>query len=119
MIEKNVMKTSEYEKSITFRAGCECGSNDHDATIDFEKDKEIPEMYFINFYKKIEWSCYWGNRNWYERQWKKVKAILTIIFKGYIEMEDSFIFRGDESVDSFIKALEEGKKHMKGANNDD
>ncbi len=118
MIEKNVMKTDEHKNSITFRVGCDCGSDDHDITIDFEKDEDEPSVYHLTFYKKVEWSCYWGNYNWIKRQWKKVKPIFKIIFLGYMEMEENFRFRDEDHINSFIKALEEGKKHMKGEDND-
>lgn len=114
MIEKNVMKVAEYKDSITFRIACDCGDSEHDVTIDFEKDEELPEMYFMTIYKTMAWSCYWGNHNWFYAQWKKLKAIFKLLFTGYIELGDDFIIRGEEHINSFIKALEEGKKHMKG-----
>lgn len=40
-----------------------------------------------------------------------------MLFKGYIEVEESFILRGEEHIDSFIEALEEGKQYLKGGKN--
>jgi len=114
VIEKNVMKVDEYKDSITFRIACDCGDPEHDTTIDFEKDKDLPTMYFMTISKNMAWSCYWKNNNWFDAQWRKLKAIFKLFFTGYIELGDDFIIKGEEHIDSFIKALEEGKRHMKG-----
>ena len=114
MIAKNVMRIDKHDKSITFRVSCSCSDPEHDITIDFEKDDEIPEMYFMTTYRNMAWSCYWKNNNWFDAQWRKFKAIIKLLFTGYIELSDDFIIQGEEHIDSFIEALEEGKKHMKG-----
>jgi len=114
MIEKNVMKIDKYENSITFRLACDCTDHDHDTTITFERDKKVEGMYFIYFHKMMVWSCYWGHNKWFPRQWRKIKALLKLLFTGYIEIDEEIVLRGEEHINSFIKALEEGKKHMKG-----
>ena len=63
MISRNVMKTNEFEDSIYYRVACSCNSNEHDVTIEFERDQEIPSMIFLNFYKNIAWCSHWGNLN--------------------------------------------------------
>lgn len=108
-----VMKTNEYENSIFYRVACSCGSDDHDLTIEFERDPKIPDMIFINFYKDLAWSSYWGDSNFFGRMWRRFKTSLRIFFIGYIEVEESFILQGEEHIDSFIRALEEGKEYIK------
>jgi len=36
-----------------------------------------------------------------------------MLFKGYVEIEESFLLRGEEHIDSFIEALKEGKEYVK------
>ena len=113
MISKNVMKTDEFEDSIFYRAACSCGSNEHDVTIEFEIHKDVPTMLFLNFHKNIAWCSHWGNLNWFERVWKRIKCSLVMLFTGYVELEESFIIQYEDQIDSFIEALKEGKKLIK------
>ena len=113
MISKNVMKTNEFEDSIYYRAACTCGDSDHDITIEFEWNDDIPSMIFLNFYKNIAWCSHWGNNlSWYEKLWKRIKASLKILFTGYIELEESFIL-SEDNIEPFIKALIEGEEYIK------
>jgi len=106
------MKTDEFEDSIYYRAACSCGSNEHDVTIEFEIDKNVPSMLFLNFYKNIAWSSHWGVLNWFEIIWKRIKCSLRMLFTGYVELEESFIIKGEEDIDFFIDALIEGKTYI-------
>jgi hypothetical protein len=112
VISKNVMKTNEFEDSIYYRAACDCGSNEHDVTIEFERDNDIPSMIFLNFYKKIAWSSHWGNLNWFSQIWKRIKCSLKILFTGYVELEETFIL-SENNIEYFIKALIEGEEYLK------
>jgi hypothetical protein len=111
MISKNVMKTNEFDDSIYYRVVCSCGSDDHDITIEFEKDKEIPSMIFLNFYKKIGWCSHWGNLNWFEGVWKRIKCSFLMLFTGYVELEESFTL-SEDNIDPFIEAFTEGKEFV-------
>ena len=106
------MKTAEYDNSIFYRVACSCGDDEHDLTIEFERDPKCPDMIFLNFYKDLAWSSYWGDTNFFSRLWRKLKTSLRILFVGYIEIEESFIIEGENHIDSFIKALEEGKEYI-------
>ncbi len=114
MISKNVMKTDEFKDSIYYRAACNCGSNEHDVTIEFKIDKDIPSMLFLNFHKNTAWSSSdWGKLNLISSIWRRVKCSLRMLFTGYVELEESFIIQGEEDIDAFIDALKEGKKLIK------
>lgn len=108
-----VMKTNEFNDSVYYRIACSCGSGDDDLTIEFERDPKIPDMIFLNFYKDLAWSSHWGDSNFFNRIWRRIKTSLKILFTGYIEVEESFVLQGEEHINSFIKALEEGKKFVK------
>ena len=114
MTSYRTMKTNEFKDSIFYRVACDCGSDEHDIHMEFENDPEIPGFIFLNFYKKLVWSSYWGdNDKWYKNFWLRIKGATKMIFKGYVEVEESFILRGEEHIDSFIEALEEGKQYIK------
>ena len=106
------MKTHEFDDSIFYRVSCDCGSDEHDITIEFEKIEDISAMIFLNFYKKIGWCSHWGNLNWFERIWKRLKCSFLMLFTGYVELEESFIL-SEENIDPFIEALVEGKEYIK------
>lgn len=113
MISKNVMKMNEFNESIYYRVACDCGSNEDDVTIEFEFEKDCPDIIFLNFHKNILWSYNWGNLNWLQRLWRRITCSLTMLFKGRIELEESFILRGESNIDGFIEALIEGKSLIK------
>ena len=106
------MKVNEFDNSVIYRAACSCGSDEHDVTIELERDEEIPSMIFLNFYKKIGWCSHWGNLNWFKRVWKRIKCSILMLFTGYVELEESFIL-SDDNIDLFIAALIEGKEILK------
>ena len=115
MISSKVMKTNEFDDAVYYRVACECGSDEHDVTIEFEKLPDIDDMIFLNFYKKIYWSSNWkSNDNWLRNIWFRIKGSLKILFLGYLELEGDFIIKGEEHIDSFTEALKEGKSYIKG-----
>jgi len=111
MINKNVMKTSEFDDAIYYRVACSCGSDEHDVTIEFEKDDKIPSMIFLNFHKRLGWCSRWGTLNIFERFWKRITGSFKMLFTGYIEVEESFIL-SEDNIDPFIEALKEGKGYI-------
>ena len=113
MISNKVMKTEEFDDSIYYRLPCSCGSDDHDVTLEFEHDKKFPGMLFLNMYKDLSWSSYWGDVNIFQIIWRRIKISLRILFVGYIEVQESFIFKGEDHIDAFIEALHEGKLLMR------
>jgi len=106
------MKTNEFDDSIYYRAACSCSSDEHDVTIEFEIQEDIPSMIFLNFHKKLGWSSRWGNLNLFGRIWKRIKCSFLMLFTGYIEVEETFILQDEVNIDSFIEALIEGKEYI-------
>lgn len=111
MISNRVMKSSEFPDAVYYKVECDCGGDDHMATIELEYDKDLSDI-SMNFYKKVYWSSHWGNYNWFERTWKRITAATKILFTGWIELEESFLIRGGDHLDTFIEALEEGKRKL-------
>ena len=110
-ISYRIKREASFHNAIFYRLSCSCGSDEHDLTIEFEYDPDIKDV-TINFHKQLEWSAYWRSDNWFMSQWEKLKAIYRIIFWGYIEVEESLILDSPEHINSFIKALNEGRKKL-------
>jgi len=107
-ISKGVMKTSEWENEVTYRVMCDCGSNDHDASVSMEYDKEL-NYFSLVFWKNICWCSRWGVDTWYEKLWKRVSCSLKMLFTGYIEVEEELLIRDLDHIDDFITALIDGR----------
>jgi len=115
---KSVMTIGEYEGSIMYRAACDCGSEEHDMTMDIEFDNECG-LTILTFYKKVSFDPYWfggsHETKWslfkgrVEEWWKRIKAAARILTGNYLNHEASFLMYGEEQIDHFIKALEYGK----------
>lgn len=102
------MKTDEFDDSIFYRVGCGCSSDDHDIGIEFEKSKT---MIFLNFTKRVSWCDRWGTTNVFGRVWKRLICSIVMLFKGYVDLEETFIV-DSYNIDGFIEALREGKKYI-------
>ncbi len=107
-----VMKTHDFDKSVFYRVACDCTEPDHDMTIEMEIDNDFPNI-GLHIYAKLESSVYWGGSNWFERQWKRIKYSMSLLFKGWIEVEQEFLFINDEHISNFIEALEDGREKMR------
>jgi hypothetical protein len=111
-ISKNITKINEFKDAVYYTAICACGDDTHhNITIELEKEKDT-NMLYMNFYKNIAWSSHWGEMNWFKRIYKRIKCSLKILFTGYVELEECFIIQGEDQINDFIKALEEGKHHI-------
>lgn len=112
-----VMKVHEFSDSIYYQIACDCGADTCNTTLEFEIDKNIPELLFINIYKDLVWASQWNvdYTKWTWRfvdYWKRIKCALRVLFTGYIKVEESFIIRGGDHIDNFINALKEGKEKL-------
>jgi hypothetical protein len=110
-ISYRVMKTHEFKDSIFYRVACDCTDKNHDATIEFEYDKEC-NMISMHFYKEIIWESRWGEERWYMKLWKRLSCSIRMLFTGHIELEDEFLFLDIEHMSEFITALIEGRQKI-------
>ena len=111
MTNFRAMKTEEFKDAVYYRVACSCGSDEHDVTLELEKDSVFEDL-TLTFYKKIYYTSHW-KPNFFSRLWIRIKGVIKLLFTGYIELESDFILQGEEHIDSFIKALEEGKHLIK------
>jgi len=111
MTEKRVMKLNEFEGAIYYRASCSCGEPKCDLTIELEKEKDV-DMICLNIYKNLYWSSHWQSDNFFKNMWIRIKGALKMLFVGYVKVEESFIFQGDEQINAFLDALKEGRDYL-------
>jgi hypothetical protein len=112
-ISKRVMEIEKFKDSIYYRVSCDCGQPDCDLQVELERDEDFPSMIFLNIYKNLLFSAHWHNDGWFKIQWAKIKAIFRIIFFGYIEVNEGFILKGEEHIECFIQALQQGRNYLK------
>ena len=107
--------------SVMYRAACDCTDKDCDITIDLEYDKDlrIIELTFykdIHFYDRIQDPDTFIDK--IRNIWYRLKKAIRLILTGNLAMDSSFIFQGEDQVNSFIDALTEGRDYvMKDINN--
>lgn len=109
-ISTNVMKLKDYPDSVFYRVTCDCMEPEHEMTLELDIDDFC---FSLHIYAKLENALYWGQLNWFKRQWKRIKVSLKYLFKGYMDCEQEFLFLGEDHIQSFIDALEEGKEKFK------
>lgn len=111
MTEKRIMKLYEFGDSVYYRAACSCGDSKCDLTLELEKEKDI-DMIFLNMYKNLYWSSHWKSDNFFKNKWIRIKAAFRMLFTGYIKIEETFMFKGDEQIDAFLDTLKEGREYL-------
>lgn len=100
-----VMKTGEWnyqQPSVMYQVGCDCSSPDCGMRMEMEVDHDYLTLLF---YKKLTFDSFaFGG-------WKKrIITAFKVLFLGYIEVEECLILKGEEHIQNFIDALEEGKE---------
>jgi len=99
--------------SITFKISCDCNSPDCGLVCDFEIDHGYLTL---NLYKRMIFSAYaWEENRFisFLKTWKnKFVAIFKILFYGYLETEECLILQGEDHIQGFIDALEEGRQFI-------
>ncbi len=108
-----VSKVKEWKgNSVWYKVNCSCMSGECDSLIDFSFDKDFGHIE-VEFYKTVMWGDYYQKEWWWQRWWLRIKMATQIIFKGYTELEGSFMIEELDHLNSFITALEEGREKVK------
>jgi hypothetical protein len=81
-----------------------------DMIIELEKDE--CGFVFLNLYKNLEWSSYWGVESWYKRMWRRITGAFRVLFTGYIKVEGTLVMR-EHQLDGFMEALKEGREFIR------
>jgi hypothetical protein len=107
-----IMKLSEYEDAIYYRAACACTDPQCDLSLELEIDKEF-DMIFLNMYEDLYYASYWKSDNWFIDKWYRIKGAVKLLFTGRIKVENSFIFQGEDQINDFLSALKQGMEQLK------
>lgn len=105
-ISAGVMKTHQFDDLILYQVGCSCGDKNCNMVLELEVDHGTM---FLNLYKNLSISVYWDDKNFFQRFWRRIKYAAMIFFTGYIKLEESHVFQGEDQINNFIAALQEGK----------
>jgi hypothetical protein len=109
----------EFEDAIFLHACCSCGHEDHQQTLEVEvSDGDIN----LTIYSKIvtsyihepSYDCTRTEKLEYHwKDWsRRIKWILSIVFKGYVEAENVFSFHGSEQIDDYLDAISRAKNQL-------
>lgn len=82
---------------VVIRTSCRCLSGEHILDIELEKDEMIDDLvlqfqYNVTFKDQLD-EC---QKGFFGTIWKKIKAIIKIIFNKEITFEEGFIFRNSD-----------------------
>ena len=104
---KNVEILSDYDDFVMFKTTCACNSDDHTLSVIVEKGSDLPDSPIqSSIYFKVSWrETFTGNI--FQKIADRLKAVFNILFKGYLELDEEFLFRDDNHFKNFRDVLEE------------
>jgi hypothetical protein len=99
-----ILKRNDWGDSITYQVVCQCGDSNHDHNVWIEaEDTGVSVITYTQ--QKSKW--------WELNRWQKIWTLLT---RGYIEYEASFIMSEQQAVNyanTLVTAIEDVKKFRK------
>lgn len=137
---KRVMLTDDFGDSLFYRCACSCSDKDHDICIEVEYDKELNMVFLnfykdVGFFNKYRRDILWFDKllekfrdknsklrecfsYFYENTVKyffqnfgyRLRKSFRLLFIGYLEMNEDFIFQDSEHIDNLIKVIEKGRQ---------
>ena len=119
-VEKLWEQDSEDHFSTNYRTSCQCTSEDHSmdfgVNVDLLEDKNDVQ-YGGQVWLDVGFQCHqysdvWDKPAWsrgIRSYWSRLMACKKLLFRGYVEVEASFIFRGDDQIDEFVETIIEAK----------
>jgi hypothetical protein len=115
MSDHEIERIAEYDDGEkVWRTSCKCMGDDN-LTFTVATDDECPEVY-LEFYVDVGDSYHvWSEEKpfrWLKCMWARFKIIYKLITKGYIEMNASFLFRGEEHIDAVTETIQAHKNYM-------
>jgi len=135
--KQGVMLCDQYDDdSVLYRCSCSCGDPSHDVYIDISFDKEL-NMLSLEFWKRVSFFKFdrrdllWFDNfkeyvikrkikqallylfdntfiYWFDNFKYRLKNSIKLIFTGYLDMEEDFIFQGEKHISNFIECMKEG-----------
>lgn len=136
MISNNICKVAEFKDSIFYEAICSCQADNHNQTLIVEADEEAHGQVSLAIYSKVitsqftswdsryEYSEAMQNGDYFKMAYYKAKLLIEHIaarirftrdiwFKGYVQVENQFIFRNSDSINDYVEAILQAKTKIK------
>lgn len=133
-ISSNICKVGEFTDAIYYDAICSCMADSHNQTLIVEHDKEHDSVN-LSVYSKVltpAWTtfetrdglseamkegnyqktAYYRAKLALENIFIKLKFTFTLWSKGYIEVENQFVFRNEKAIEDYVFALTVAKEKM-------
>lgn len=112
-ITYRVMKMKEFEgnnPTVYYKLDCDCGDEAHVIMFELEHDGQDINL---NLYQNIAWSAYYGSNSFFTRLKERIINSFKVLIFGHLEGQATLILSGEEHIQNFINALEEGKEYVK------
>ena len=110
----SIEKWEQWDDCTIYKTSCSCGM--HEISFWVGVSEMCEEVYDLTLNMKVA-STYpytWpSSKKWYRRILCRIKGALQLLFYDNIVYEESFIFNGEQHIQDFIDALNEGIEHIK------
>ncbi len=117
--QKGISLLHQFENSLCYSMECDCGDRECGAVIEIELDADC-QLILLHFYKDVYFDCWKysdpGFKNYIKRILYRIKKSLVLLFTGQIKLSSDFIIKDIDSINTFIKALQEGRNYCLKAN---
>lgn len=102
------------ERNSWFRTSCGCDSTEHPLTVTIDVEDEYPaEMLFKCGLWDFNAPGYFQSKwRFFRRMWFRITMAWEFLTKGYITLEEAFIFRNSDQIKDLIEALEDGRQKI-------
>ena len=108
MKKQNVQTSLVQDDYISFKTECDCFA--HDLKVTFEKDSF--GFYNLRMNDNIFFEEDFSGGT-FKRIYSRIKLSLTVLFRGYIEFDYEFVFKGKEHVEEFLDYMNEAYKEIR------
>ena len=132
MTTNNICKVAEFKDAVFYEAICSCMADNHNQSLIVEADEDVGDQVNLQIYSKVitsqfttwdsryEYSEAMQNGDYFKIGYYKAKLLIEHIaarirftrdiwFKGYIQVENQFIFRNDAAIDDYVQAIQTAK----------
>lgn len=102
------------DDSKVWRTSCKCMGDDQ-MTFMVDTDEEFPEVYLEVWMDVSSTDSVYHLPVWsrpFRSFWWRITNVCSLLFKGSVKVEGSFIFRGEEHIDEFCETILTHKKYM-------
>lgn len=111
---------NNFKNSIFYSVKCDCTSDDCNITLELEYDKDFKNI-ILHLYDTLNYPYFISESSIsFIRKFEEIKEriidSMKLLFTGKLEVSGELLLRDESHINSFIAALEEGKKYLKDNN---